>query len=79
MVISLHLVVEDFALSSGAGGDEMLVQDVQDVLADVFEFFLHLHTKIRYKLRRLKPSVAGLDRHHFAGSNSSKTRKYMYI
>ncbi len=42
MIVTLHLVVEDLALSCGAGGDQVLVQNVQDILADVFQLLLNL-------------------------------------
>jgi hypothetical protein len=42
VIVTLHLVVEDLALSCGTGGDQVLVQNVQDVLADVFQLLLNL-------------------------------------
>ena len=44
MVVSLHFVVEDLALAGSAGRDEMFVQNVQDVLADVPQLLLNLNT-----------------------------------
>lgn len=38
----VHFVVEDFGLSRVGGGDEVLVQHLQDVLADGLQLCLHL-------------------------------------
>ena len=45
MIITLHLVVEDLGLPGAGGGDEVLVQHVQDVLADVSQLLLNLQKK----------------------------------
>lgn len=42
VVVALHLQVEDFGLAGGRGGDEVLVQQLQDALADVAQLLLHL-------------------------------------
>ena len=47
MIITLHLVVEDLGLPGAGGGDEVLVQHVQDVLADVSQLLLNLQKKKR--------------------------------
>ena len=41
-IISLHFQIEDFALGGGGVGDEMGVEEGQDVLADLAELRLHL-------------------------------------
>lgn len=40
--MNLHLVVEDLGLSSLGLGDESLVEDVEDILADLLQFGLDL-------------------------------------
>ena len=45
VVVALHLVVEDLGLSGVGAGDEVLVQHVQDVLADVLQLLLNLGKK----------------------------------
>lgn len=42
MVITLHLVKEDTAFPGGGRGDEVLVQQTQDVWANVFQLLLNL-------------------------------------
>lgn len=42
MVVALHLVVEHLALLRGGVGDELGLDDLQDVVADVREFRLDL-------------------------------------
>ena len=42
MVIALHLVVEDLGLLGGGVGDEGLLDDAEDVVADVDELGLDL-------------------------------------
>lgn len=42
MVVPLHLVVEHLALLRGGVGDELGLDDLQDVVADVREFRLDL-------------------------------------
>lgn len=41
-IACLHLVVEDFGLASFGLGDERLVQNVQDILADLLQLVLDL-------------------------------------
>lgn len=42
MVVTLHLVVEHLALLRGGVGDELGLDNLQDVVADVREFGLDL-------------------------------------
>ena len=42
-VINVHLVVEDLGLASGGVGDEGLIQNIEDILADLLELLLDLH------------------------------------
>ena len=42
MVVPLHLVVKHLGLSGVRAGDEVFVQHVEDVVADVIELFLNL-------------------------------------
>ena len=42
----LHLVVEDLGLARLGLGDESLVKDIEDILADLLEFGLNLLTII---------------------------------
>lgn len=42
MTCYAHLVVEDLGLASLGLGDKSLVQDVQDILADLLQLFLDL-------------------------------------
>ena len=47
VVIALHFVVEDLALARVRGGDQVFVDDVEDVHADVLQLLLHLHITLR--------------------------------
>ena len=42
VVVTLHLVVENFRFASGGGGDKMLVKDLEDILADLCQLRLDL-------------------------------------
>lgn len=42
MVVTLHLVVEDLALLRGGVGDQLGLDDLQDVVTDVRQFGLDL-------------------------------------
>jgi len=42
VVVALHFVVEDLGLAGVRAGDEMLVEDAEDVAADVLQLLLHL-------------------------------------
>ena len=42
VVVSLHLVVEDQGLSVGSLGDELAVDEVEDLIAELVEFSLNL-------------------------------------
>ncbi len=42
VIVALHLEVEDLGFAGGCGGDQVVVQQLQDALADLAELFLHL-------------------------------------
>jgi hypothetical protein len=42
VVVALHLVIEDLALVGGGRGNQVLVEDVQDIAADVGQLLLDL-------------------------------------
>jgi len=42
VVVTLHLVVENFRFASGGGGDKVLVKDLEDILADLCELRFNL-------------------------------------
>ena len=47
VVVALHLVVEHFGLAGVCARDEVLVQDVEDVAADVLQLLLNLERETR--------------------------------
>ena len=46
VVVALHLVVEDLGLAGVRAGDEVFVQHVEDVVADVIELLLNLKLRV---------------------------------
>ena len=42
VIVALHLVVKDLGLAGVGAGDEVFVENVQDVVTDVFKLLFHL-------------------------------------
>ena len=59
MVVALHLKVEHLGLAGARGGDEVLVQQLQDALADVAQPLLHLLLEWGVSESRFRGESAG--------------------
>lgn len=72
MVVTLHLVVENLALLRGGVGDQLGLDDLEDVVADVREFRLDLGLVVadQRQLVALFGASIGADR----GENRAATR-----
>ena len=58
VVVALHLVVEHFGLAGVCARDEVLVQDVEDVAADVLQLLLNLERETRGSRLRIRADTA---------------------
>lgn len=47
MVVALHFVVKDFGLARGGRRDQVLLQDAQNVRANVLELLLDLRSQVK--------------------------------
>jgi hypothetical protein len=60
VVISLHLQVEDGCLNGGGGWDQVLVQQAQDLTADLVQLLLHHCAVLLNQLNTLLVALAEL-------------------
>ena len=58
VVVALHLVVEHFGLAGVCARDEVLVQDVEDVAADVLQLLLNLERETSGSRLRIRADTA---------------------
>jgi hypothetical protein len=59
VVVALHLEVEHLALARGGGGDEVLIQQLQDAGADLAQLLLHLELSARARVCRTAADGGG--------------------
>ena len=45
VVVAFHFVVEYFGLAGVRAGDEVLVQNAENIAANILQFFLHLESE----------------------------------